>query len=66
MEKSKLRERVEEMVLARKVGVVAVDPQEKEISDLEDLLAIQTHVMSELSQARGNTLLKLLKMKGEI
>ena len=60
-----LRERVQEIELAKKVGL-HFNPVAEEIAKIEDLLEIQDKVMSELSKARGENIVKLYKLRGEI
>jgi len=60
-----LRERVQEIELVKKVGL-HFNPVAEEIAKIEDLLEIQDKVMSELSKARGENIVKLYKLRGEI
>ena len=60
-----LRERIEEIELAKKVGL-HLNPVAEEIAKIEELLEIQDTVMSELSKARGENIVKLYKLRGEI
>ncbi len=64
MEKSNLRQRVEEIALAKKVGL-RFDPRAEEIAKLEERLKIQDAVMDELSKSRGETMIELWKLRGE-
>ncbi len=52
------------MELAKKVGL-HFNPVAEEIAKIEDLLEIQDKVMSELSKARGENIVKLYKLRGE-
>jgi hypothetical protein len=64
MEKSNLRERIEEIALAKKVGL-HLNPVAEEIAKLEELIELQDTVMTELSKTRGENLVKLWKLRGE-
>jgi hypothetical protein len=61
----KLREAVKEIELAKKVGL-HFNPVAEEIVKIEGLLEIQDKVMSELSKARGENIVKLYKLRGDI
>jgi hypothetical protein len=61
----RLRQHVEEMELAKKVGL-HFNPVAEEIAKLEELLAIQDQVMDALSRDHGDKLIRLYKLRGEI
>ena len=61
----RLRERVVEIELAKKVGL-HFNPVFEEIQKLEEMLAIQDQVMDALSRDHGDKLIRLYKLRGEI
>jgi hypothetical protein len=64
-ERWSLRERVQQIAIAKKVGL-HLNPRAEEIAKIEKILELQDHVMTELSKARGENIVKLWKLRGDL